>query len=207
MEDMTTPQSEEQSPPSTPEEEAAEEPEQEKTEEKSEDAPAPVSWEDLKLPEGADTSDPIAAKFLEVANTEYESPAERAQALVDLQQEYTARVQADMEKAWLDTNAEWQDTLIKQHGEKPLDAKLGKVAQMIDRYDQEMRDSLPVSEREDAKFGAELRDAMTLTGAGNNPAAVNFLIWIAEQSSEGAPLSGTPTGQQRSRAEILYDGN
>lgn len=167
-----------------------------------EDDAAQVTFEKLTLPEGFDTEDPLAGRFLEVVNKDYESKSERAQALIDLHKDIVAEYEAGAQKAFLDTQNEWQDKLIEEHGEKPLDEKLGKVAQLIDTYDQEMRES---SGKTDQEFGQELREAMALTGAGNNPAIVNFLIRLAEQQSEGSPLSGAPTGgAERSRAEKLF---
>lgn len=183
----------------TTEEEKKEGEEEEKKEEGAEDQ---ITFEKLTLPEGFDTEDPLAGRFLEVVNKDYESKSERAQALIDLHKDIVAEYEAGAQKAFLDTQNEWQDKLIEEHGEKPLDEKLGKVAQLIDTYDQEMRES---SGKTDQEFGQELREAMALTGAGNNPAIVNFLIRLAEQQSEGSPLSGAPTGgAERSRAEKLF---
>lgn len=197
----TPPVTEEAKPAEATEEQKPEEKDEGKKEGEGDDENGPVTFEALQLPEGFDTKDPLAGRFLEVVNKEG-SQKERAQALIDLHKDIVAQFTADSEKAFLDMQTEWQDSLVEEHGEAKLNQKLGKVASVMDAYDAAMRAANPTADKE---FGQELREAMTLTGAGNNPAVVNFLSWIAETQGEGSPLIGTPAGgAERSRAERMF---
>jgi hypothetical protein len=164
-------------------------------------APEAVTLDDLTLPEEFNKDDPLAGKFLDVVNNAKLSSKERADALIGLYKEAADSFNAAAEKMWLETNEGWQKTLIEQHGERQLNERLALVSKSIEAYDRDMRERNPSATEE---FGDEVRAAADLTGAGNNPSLVNYLIWLSEQHGEGAPLSGTPAGGEQSRAEKLF---
>lgn len=151
----------------------------------------PVTLDSLTVPEGFDKNDPAAKEFLDIINSgEKDSP----QKLIDLY----VKLQEQNQQFWLDTNAKWQEELRAdpKYGGDKLDPGLANVSKLISEFS--------------AGHGGKdveqaLRGAFDETGAGNHPHIVKFLIWTANQLSEGAPLSGRPAGgAEVSRAQKLF---
>lgn len=195
----------------TPEEKAAEEKaagEKKAAEDKAkaESEKDLITLDKITLPEGftIDKDNPLVGEFLKIANDKTLDAKTRTEGMVGLYAKAVDQIAEQNLKSWVALNEKWQDELIKQHGGRPaLDEKLSKIGGLIEAYDKDMRAKLPAGAP--AKdYGKGLREAATLTGAGNNPENVNFLIWVADQLSEGAPLSGTPAGGEKSRAEKLF---
>lgn len=164
--------------------------------------------ENLPLPEGFDPEDPLAGKFYETIN-EAGLSADQAQKLVPLITEFRDSLDAQAEELWLRTNEEWQQALIQEHGgEDALDAKLNKVAGLIDAYSNDMTSKFKANNpgKEVPDFKGTLKQALDLTGGGNSPPIANLLIWLSDQYGEGTPLTGSPPQTERSRADIMYGG-
>ena len=139
------------------------------------------------------------------------TPVDRANAVLGLYEKAITSFNEEAENMWLTQNGEWQDELIKQHGgEDKLEPHLAKIGGLIEAYEKDKREAHEsryqgVSEAPPVpEFGTELRQMMTLTGAGNNPQVMNFLFWVADQLGEGSPLTGGPAAQDLSRAEKLF---
>jgi len=163
--------------------------------------PAPegaLTFESLELPEGFDSENPLATEFLSVVNNMPKTPVEVANAMLNLQQ----RVAEQTATQWLETNREWQETLENDPivGGDKLDPALGNISRLMDEYAR----TYSGSPTEATKIGDDLRNAFTITGAGNQPDIVKFLIWTTSQLSEGAPLSGAPASGEVSRAHKLF---
>lgn len=158
------------------------------------EAPDPITMDMLELPEGFDKEDPLGEEFLKVINSPERDPKAAAQNLINLYEKLHERNL----KAWSDQNAEWAEAVKndpKIGGEK-LDANLGKISRVMTEY---------ASENGGAKTEEGLREAFTVTGAGNHPLIVGFLVWASNQLGEGGPLSGSPAGDQpMSAAQKLY---
>lgn len=121
--------------------------------------------------------------------------------------ELTARAEQDSIKAWNDTQDQWQKDLEKQVGGKPaLDANLSKLGGIINAYVEDSTAKFKANNPNGVvpDYGKVVKDAMTMTGAGNNPATMSFFFWIADQLGEGRPLGGSPAGGEQSRASVLF---
>lgn len=159
------------------------------------EAPASLTLEALKFPEGIEVDQELATGLVGVLNDPKLEPAARAQALVDM---HLKAVEAASEKAskfYEDLQTEWVESALKEFGgEEKLRPMLGDIAKLIDKYG-------GTTEQQ-----SELRDLFALTGAGNSPRMVGFLYNIAKElSAEGRPLTdGRPSSQGRTAAEILY---
>lgn len=172
------------------------------------DPTAEVTFETLKgqgIPE-LDANNPLAKEFLGVLNNKDLSGADRGKALLGLYGKLTESMGEDNSRVWAELNDNWQSALIKEHGQQNLEAKLAKVGGLVEAYDKAMKAAHPgVNGAQPKEFGKSLREAMTLTGAGNHPESVNFLFWLADQLGEGTALGGSPPGGgPKDRAETLF---
>jgi len=155
----------------------------------AEPAPA-VQYQDFTLPKGVEVdSDTLsAAKSL---FAEQRLPQEQAQKLVDL---YVARANAAAERnvtAWHDTQEKWA-------GEVKADPDIGGPR---------LTASVAAASRaiEWARVPG-LKEALDMTGAGNNPAIVKAFVRFGQALAEdrfAAGNGGAP--DQRSIAERLYN--
>jgi hypothetical protein len=151
--------------------------------------PAPLSAEDLTLPEGAEPDEEGLAAYLEFANEQGLSK-EQAQGALDLYSSQVKTLAEQMHAQWEATQNEWQEAVkaLPEIGGDKLDSTLAEVAKVVDRYGSK-----------------DLRTALDVTGAGNNPHVVQFLHNIAKAVNEQPPVSGQPTTTSpKSLAERLY---
>lgn len=134
----------------------------------------PVVFKDhIKLPDGATIPDEDRAAFEAILNDHTLSRAAMAQKLVDLQlkgindlsERGKTRV-TEMQADWI--NKTKSDPVI---GGDKLPATLAGIGTLLDSY--------PKNE--------EVRAALDLTGAGNHPAIVGLLSWVASKINEGGP--------------------
>lgn len=160
--------------------------EEKKPEEKKADAPS-IDAKSFKLPEGFQASDEAIQNFIGVVSDEKLAPQERAQKLLDM---HVSALQSAAEgpiKTWNDIHEKWISEIAsnKEFGTgnpkspiKPeVAASIGKV---FDQY------GTP-----------ELRNVLSLTGAGNNPEIVSFMSKIAKVLTEGSHKGGNPPGQAK----------
>ncbi len=150
-------------------------------------APTPFSADKLTLPEGLDKADPALAEFTKLADG---LPHAKAQELIDL---YTKQ-----QKAAADANTTaWNTLHEKWISEVKADPVIGGA-------------NMPVVQQTIAKaidqFGVPgLKDALNLTGAGNNPAIIRTFYNMAKQLTEGGHVSGQPVpNAAKSTAELFY---
>lgn len=153
----------------------------------AEPAPAQFSADKLVLPEGLDKADPALAEFSKLADG---LPHAKAQELIDL---YTKQ-----QKSATDANAAaWNTLHEKWISEVKADPVIGGA-------------NMPVVQQTIAKaidqFGVPgLKDALNLTGAGNNPAIIRTFYNMAKQLTEGGHVSGQPVpNAAKSTAELFY---
>ncbi len=157
-------------------------------------APEPMKPEDykLELPEGITADDPLLTAFLEGA-AKGGMDNESVQAVVSaLGPKLAEQLQAPV-KAWTTLNETWQaevkaDPVI---GGANLPATIKTVADAI---------SL-VSTPEEAQAA---REALTMTGAGNNPAIVRLMHRMASRLVEKGAVQGNSPAESRSAAAVLY---
>lgn len=162
--------------------------------EKDTPAPEPMKPEDykLELPEGIAADDPLLTAFLEGA-AKGGMDNESVQAVVSSLGPKLAEQMAAPMKAWTSLNEQWQaevkaDPVI---GGANLPATIKTVTDAINL----------VSTPEEARLA---REALTMTGAGNNPAIVRLMHRMASRLVEKGAVQGNSPAESRSAAAVLY---
>jgi hypothetical protein len=154
---------------------------------------APEKYEAYKLPENFTMDE---AQMTEV-NTMFKDlnlSQNQAQQLIDYyakQSQSAAQAQMDL---YNNQRKEWQDAV---KADPEIGTKLPQVKTDINR----LLDSMG-----DPKLANEFKQAMDLTGAGDNPSFIKAFWKIAQKYSEGKPVSGTPAKPtaRPSAAQSLY---
>jgi hypothetical protein len=155
------------------------------------DVPEPLpAYGDFKLPEGA----AIDGESLKAASTLFADSGlsqEEAQKFIDLA---VSREQAAARKgvqAFVDLQTKWVSEIKADPdiGGDKFQASIASAARAIDRL------AIP-----------GLREALDLTGAGNNPAIVKAFARIGQMISEDRfrPGNGAPPAAAKSPAEVIY---
>lgn len=158
--------------------------------EKKDDAgKVPDKYEPFKAPEGMELQPEAIAKFEPVAK-ELGLTQDQAQKLVDFYGETIKANAGDPQKAWNDLNATWRkDTIADREIGNGTDGLKPEVAQRINAA----IDSMPEAVR------TPFKEAMNLTGAGNNPAFIRAFDFLASKlPREGSLVTGrgaSPAGQ------------
>ena len=153
-------------------------------------APAPISADDLALPEGYALPEELGASFLELMNNPPESRAEFANSILELHTQILQQTADAYAQQWEATQEEWRAAVqnLPEIGGQNLQTSLGEVAKVLDRYGDK-----------------EVREAFALTGAGNHPAMVRFLHKIAKDLNEMPPVAGAPANAApRDRASRMF---
>jgi hypothetical protein len=157
-------------------------------------AEAPITYQPFKLPEGVELQ-PEGLAAVQTLFAELKVPQEGAQKLVDM---YVQNVQDTIkateeagQKAWNETRREWTSKVF-------LDAEIGG-------------EKLPQTKALVAKFldtfgTPGVREALTVTGADNNPEVIKTLWKAAKALTEGTHVAGQPAGQNAAKtlAERMY---
>lgn len=163
---------------------------------------APEAYSDFKAPDGYEidkaTVDKAAPIFKELNLSQ-----DQAQKLVDFYATVSKDAAEAPFKAFEDLRAEWRDKVVKDPalGDGKSDLK-PEVRAVIGRA----VDALP------ADVAKEFREALVLTGAGDNPAFVKAFYNLASMLGEGTLVKGggpSPAGQTapnapRSAAQALF---
>jgi hypothetical protein len=154
------------------------------------DVPARPSYGDFSLPEGA-TVDPEALKAASTLFADSGLNQEQAQKFIDLA---VSREKSQAEaglRAFVDLQTKWVSEIKAdpEIGGDRLQATVASAARAIDRL------AIP-----------GLREALDLTGAGNNPAIVRAFARIGQLISEDRfrPGNGAPPAAPKSPAEVIY---
>ena len=167
-----------------------------KPEEAKTEAVPEFKFEALKLPEGLSVPDEAKSAFSEIV-TKNKIPTEVAQSMMDLYAQQAQTAAAAQAKVWQDMNTAWQAEVKadKDIGGDKLPATLQRIAKVFD----------------DPTLGVPgIREAMNLTGAGNNPAIVKLLANLAKVATEGGHIAGSPSGAVEPPADLggaLYGPN
>lgn len=181
-----------ETPPDETQQEETPSPQDSKT---SEEAPAgetppALTAEDLVIPEGFDVDEPTREKFLEIVNNPELDLKARANALVELQAETIRQASEKISEEWSKTRKEWADTAKAdpEFGGDKFEANMGKVSNLLNTFgDPELREQV-----------------FDITGAGDHPLMIRFLIKVADALSEGTAVQGTPGGGEKTLAERMY---
>lgn len=143
----------------------------------------PATYE-VKLPEGMTREDPMVSAFLSSAG-ELGMRGEAVQTVLDKMAPLVAEQLAAPMKMWTELNAEWQAAIKgdAEVGGARLGENVTKINGLIDR------------------FGTpELKDALRMTGAANNPHIFKFLAKFANAYSEATPVAAGDSGHATSPA-------
>lgn len=150
----------------------------------------PLTADDLTIPEGLEVIDELRDEFLMVVNDQEMSPKDRANALVGLQEKVAKMAAEASSQAWDTMNTQWQDSVKAdpEIGGAKLDETLGRIGKLIDEH------GTP-----------GLREALNITGAGNNPEVIKFFNKLAVVLTEGGPVSGAaPSNTEQTAASVMF---
>ena len=189
-------------PPKAPEPKAGDPPKADdkaKEGEKSKDPNAKtdngIDVKTLTLPEGFKTDEKTMQGLVETLSNAELTPQARAQALVDLHANALKAAQETATLAWDNVTKEWHKSISadKELGSSPLKPEVKAViAKALDQ------------------FGSpETKEALDITGAGNNPHIVKIFYKMAKLLTEGSHKGGNPPSgnQQKTAASVLYPDN
>lgn len=149
---------------------------------KTAEAAKPIEYKDFTLPKDV-VLDPKLLSEIKVDFANAKLTQEQAQGLVD---KHVAAVKASVESnvaAFNQMQTEWRNEVMAdpQIGGANFESKtVPAIAKAIDTF-------CP-----DEASRKAYRDAMTLTGMGNNPAHVRFMARLGASLMEGQPASGAP---------------
>lgn len=132
----------------------------------------------------------VMTEFLGIFNHAEHSPAQRAQALVDLQAKLAKQDGEARSQAWDNVQKEWQDAA-------KTDPEIGGPNYAA---------NLATANKVAALGGPAFAQALALTGMGNHPEMVRFFLKIAPKLVEpgAAPGGPAPATTQLSQADRLY---
>ena len=136
---------------------------------------APEAYE-LKAPEGFELDKNTLEKATPLFK-ELNLSSEQAQKLVDFYAVQQKEISEAPLKAWQDTQKAWQDQVKAEYGNKfpQVRADIGRALNAL---------GLPAEQM------SAFRQAMDLTGAGNNPAFVKVFAAMSKYVTEGTPVKG-----------------
>jgi len=159
-------------------------------------AGAPEAYSDWKLPDGyaLDTgvSENGSKLFKELNLTQ-----DQAQKLVDFYSEHAIKSSKETLDAWTATRKEWRDGIAN-------DPQLGKLTGSNGNFGPDSALVVTVNRALDGlqnpKLVSDFKDAMELTGAGDNPAFVKVLYALASKVTEGTTYArGEPSRAANAR--------
>ena len=159
------------------------------------EAPAPEvpTYGEFKLPDGAS----IDGEQLEHATALFKEaglPHEQAQKFIDLALSREQAAATRGVQAFVDLQTKWVSEIKAdpEIGGTRFEASMASASRAIDRL------GVP-----------GLKEALNLTGAGNNPAIVKAFVRLGQMVSEDRFMPGrnSAPAASRSPAETIYDGN
>ena len=157
---------------------------------------------EFKLPEGYELTEATSKEVNEMFKGMGLSTA-NAQKLMDYYVGKATEANEAPYKLWQDTQKGWVDEI-------KADPVLGKRLDEVRATASKAIDGLG-----DPKLAAEFRQALNITGAGNNPAFVRGFYRLAQQVTEGRHVAGrgpseagqqAPDAKPKSAAAALYPG-
>lgn len=157
---------------------------------------APLTVQDITLPEGVSIPDETMTEFLGLMNDAQLSPNERANKLINLQQNFiTSSLEAvgkQLETNWKDTQDQWrsQSQALPEIGGAKLPETLATIKKGLDAVG----------------ASKETYAALDLTGAGNHPEVIRVLHALTKNLAEGRPVSGGPTKGPLTHADKMFGG-
>jgi len=170
-------------------EEEGGEPEKGEVEEAGKPEGAPETYNDFTIPEGLVVEPEVLAEAGKLFK-DMNLSQEQAQTLVDFQAAEKQKEIEASQKAWTDQMEVWEK-------ESKNDKEFGGAA---------LQDSLGVAKKAMDAFGTdEFKQMLEITGTGNHPEMVRFLVKAGKAVKEDDVLHGSGTsGTGKSRESILF---
>ncbi len=153
----------------------------------------PLTTESLTVPEGMTFEGEVADKFLGILNDTESAPADRANALLTLQNDQFHAFAEQAQTAWTDQRATWAEEVRADPviGGEKLDKNMGEIEKLLNTYDRKN----------------EVVGLLQQTNMDNNIEMVRLLLWAAKGLGEGGVVRGSPGATDKSRAEIMFGGS
>ncbi len=150
---------------------------------------APVTVEDITLPEGFTADPDLMKEFVDTVNNSELSAKERATALIDLQAKAMTAASEASSAAWTTMQEQWRDEVKADPtiGGDKLQPTLNSINKLV-------------TEHGDAK----LVEALAVTGAGNSLPVIKFLHTISTLLTEGGYQAGQSPGSEKTAAQRFY---
>lgn len=150
---------------------------------------APLTAEDISIPEGLEVPEELRDEFLTIVNDAELGPKERAQALLDLQAKAAQQASETASQQFAQQQQQWQDEVRNdpELGGAKFDATLAGISRLVDQYGND-----------------DFVQAMAATGAGNNIHVVRFFHSLAQKLNEPAAVTGQPVATQGDAASRLF---
>jgi len=153
-------------------------------------AAAPITVEDIVLPEGmAELSPDLTKEFVELVNDKELGPKARAEALLNLQAKAMTAASEASSAAWTEMQEQWRNEVKADPvvGGDKLQPTLNSINKLVTEHGDE-----------------KLVEALAVTGAGNNLHVIKFLHTVSTLLTEGGYQAGSPAGQEKTAAQRLY---
>jgi hypothetical protein len=155
--------------------------------------PQAPAYGEFKLPDGS-AIDPAALEQARALFAEAKLPHEQAQKFIDLAVSREQAAATRSVQAFVDLQTKWVSEIKAdpEIGGNRFTASMAAAGRAIDRL------GVP-----------GLKEALNLTGAGNNPAIVKAFVRLGQMVSEDRFMPGLAAAPAapRSPAETIYDGN
>src|SRR5262245_19858938 len=159
---------------------------------------APEKYEAFKVPDGFEITE-AANKEIDALFKGLGLSQEAGQKLVDFYAAKTAEAANAPYDMYNQMRKGWQDEVKGRYGSKLSSDVLPTISRALDTLG-------------DAKLVQGCKDAMDLTGAGDNPAFIDLFYRMAQRLSEGSPVRGNgpvkegqrAPGTPRTAAQAMY---
>lgn len=148
----------------------------------------PFKLEEIKVPEGMSIDEAVSKPFVDIVN-KFGLGRDAVSELVALQAKAMNDASEKGSADWNKLQDTWRDEVMKDAdiGGAKWQGAQSSIAKVLD------------------EFGTpELRSALDLTGAGNNPHVVKFLAKIGSKFTEGGFTGGSPGAGPKDAANLLY---
>lgn len=152
----------------------------------------PFKVEEIKLPEGMVIDPAVSKDFTAIVN-EGGIPRDVVAKLIDLQAGFMKSTSERDTANWTKTQDEWKANVMADKvigGDKNPEA-MARVAFLRDTYGKDIPD---------------LKQALDMTGAGNHPGFIKWIVNISQDLVEGKMVSANqPSLGAKSDAALIYD--
>lgn len=151
------------------------------------------------IPEGLALTPEQQKGFTEAFNTNYTDPTKLVGAMLELARDQAKAAAEAPEQAWAATLEAWKTSSKSDpvFGGAKLDESLATVQTVVDHY----------AVTADGKPDADFRAMLDLTGVGNHPTVIRFLLAVhKDMPKEAKPVHSNSFNPSPASLETLYPG-